>query len=323
MRDTLLTEKDIDILESYSEGYFYKILKHIREFIAKGVKEGRFTTREAEQDLEIALWVSYACNNIDEYEYYYTSVRWLSDVEDLASGCGVWYYRYSNALMYCGRLAEALVYAEKGVVEEPDYPWSWLQLARLRSHFGDQEGALAANSAGLALVPGDYEFLRQEKELQQGCSLEQLLNHYIYENDDRDLSEGLLDGTGKLNAISGVVLNQEVLGQIKDLMQIENWIPDTPYCSFRFPYDGRKIIGIFEMNEAAVSKLSLSWLEETLETLPQVDQIQREATSQEKGIPVEALLLDQVVFYRDQSIALHFDQSALKILKMPGTSVCS
>ncbi len=70
--------------------------------------------------------------------------------------------------MYCGRLTEALVYAEKGVLEEPDYPWGWLQLAKLRSHFGDKEGALSANNAGLALVPGDYEFLRQEQELLAG-----------------------------------------------------------------------------------------------------------------------------------------------------------
>ena len=100
-------------MESYSEGYFYKMLHYIRDFIDTGLKEKRFTQKEAEHDLQIALWVSYACNNIDEYEYYYTSVRWLADVEDLAQGCGVWFYRYSSALMYCGRLTEALVYAEK------------------------------------------------------------------------------------------------------------------------------------------------------------------------------------------------------------------
>lgn len=323
MKDTLLTEKDIEILESYSEGYFYKILQYIREFIDTGVKEGRFTANEAEHDLQIALWVSYACNNIDEYEYYYTAVRWLSDVEDLAAGCGVWYYRYSTALMYCGKLTEALVYAEKGVVEDPDYPWGWLQLARLRSHFGDSKGALAANDTGLALVPGDYEFLRQEQELKQGCSLETFLNHYICEDDDKDLGEGLLDDSRKLDAISGVVCNEKSLKEIKELLQIENWIPDLPYCSFRFPYGDRMIIGVFEMNQAAASKLSLSWIEETLETLPQVEEIQKKSISETNKIPMNALVLDQVIFYRNQSIELHFDQSALKILRMPTSATYS
>ncbi|MFR1803294.1 MAG: hypothetical protein ACLSWS_14820 [Faecalispora jeddahensis] len=31
-----------------------------------------------------------------------------------------WYYRYSVALMYCGRLEEALEYAEQGAQQEPD-----------------------------------------------------------------------------------------------------------------------------------------------------------------------------------------------------------
>ena len=31
MKDTLLTEKDIKTLESYSEGYFYKMLHYIRD----------------------------------------------------------------------------------------------------------------------------------------------------------------------------------------------------------------------------------------------------------------------------------------------------
>ena len=37
MKDTLLTEKDIKTLESYSEGYFYKMLHYIRDFIDTGL----------------------------------------------------------------------------------------------------------------------------------------------------------------------------------------------------------------------------------------------------------------------------------------------
>ncbi len=69
------------------------------------------------------------------------------------------------------------------------------------------------------------------------------------------------------------------LTAIKELLQATNWIPDMPYCSFRFPFDGNSLIGIFEMNEAAVSKLPLDWIRETLENLPAVEQIQKESES--------------------------------------------
>lgn len=305
---TLLTPADKQELESLSDGYFYDILQYIQDFISDGIEEKRFTKDEAEHDLEIALWVSYACNNIDEYEYYYMSTKWLADVEDQAGGCGVWYYRYSCALMYCGKLKQALHYAEKGVQEEPGYPWGWLQLAKLRSHFGDQAGALKANETGLALVPGDYEFLRQEEELEEGCTLEQLLNHYIYEDDDRDLHNGLLDDTEKLNAIAGVVLDKEKLRQIKSTLHLSNWAADLPYCSCLLPYEGRTITGVFEMNEAAVSKLDLDWLQETVSSLPDLAKLQQ---------PENKQALTQVIFYRNQSIELVFGQPQQNLFHAP------
>ena len=73
--------------------------------------------------------------------------------------------------MYCGQLEEALNYAEKGSQEDPDYPWIWLQLGKLRSHFGDKAGALEAVARGLALEPGDYEFLTLKKEIEAGCDV--------------------------------------------------------------------------------------------------------------------------------------------------------
>ena len=75
------------------------------------------------------------------------------------------------------RLEEALNYAEKGSQEDPDYPWIWLQLGKLRSHFGDKAGALEAVARGLALEPGDYEFLTLKKEIEAGAPLEQMEYH--------------------------------------------------------------------------------------------------------------------------------------------------
>ena len=152
----ILTPEDVEQLEAMHEGasgYFYKMLDYLEERIREGVRRGEFTQEEAGADLDVALWYSYACNNIDEYEYYYRAARWMpaSEAAARAAGCGMWYYRYSCALLYCGRLEEALDYARKGVETEPEYVWGWLQLGKLRSHFGDREGALEAVERGLAL----------------------------------------------------------------------------------------------------------------------------------------------------------------------------
>ena len=44
------------------------------------------------------------------------AAQWMAASEGSAEAarCGMWYYRYSCALLYCGRLEEALAYAEKG-----------------------------------------------------------------------------------------------------------------------------------------------------------------------------------------------------------------
>ena len=312
MQKSLLTETEIAKMERFCEGtsgYFYQMLEYIFDWMETGIEEGRFTRKRAEHDLEIALWIAYACGNIDDYEHYYMSMMWLRDVEDLAAGCGVYYYRYSCALLYCGKLKEALAYAEKGVQEEPEYPWGWLNLARLRSHFGDQHGALEANSRGLALVPGDYEFLRQEEELKRGCTLEEMEMHYIAEEDDRQLLSGALGEQveqNKLSAISGIVCDEEKLEKIKQMLQAENWEADQPYCTFTFCHGDVCLEGMFRMNEAAVSKLSPAWIRGVLDTLDLRDQEERQNVAQQEALDADQLILCQVVWERDYTVTMRY-----------------
>ena len=49
-----------------------------------------------------------------------------------------------------------------------DSPWTWLQIAKLESHFGNKEGALEAVKQGLDLVPDDYEFITLQREITEG-----------------------------------------------------------------------------------------------------------------------------------------------------------
>ena len=292
-RETLLTQENIDTLNSFQtdhSGYFYQMLDYLHEVMEAGVEEGRFTEEEAREDCEIANWYAYASNNIDDYEHYYNVILWMPSSEKNAAGCGSWYYRYACALMYCGKLEQALTYAERGVKEEPEYPWGWLQLARLRSHFGDWRGAFAANEEGLRLVPGDYEFLRQEEELKKGYSLDMLEYHYIDEENDKELLEGRVkEANEKLEAIAGIVCDEENLKKIKRLLQPEEWEPDEPYCCFKFVVQGNRVDGVFRMNEAALSKMDARFVAKQLERM-------------EKERIHEIYTLQTVLFNRDKSV---------------------
>lgn len=104
-------------MESFDDGasgYFGKMIQWLDNFIEQGIQEGRFTEKQARQDLQIALWYSFAYNNLDSYRCYCKAAEWMKDSEQNAKGCAAWYYRYSVALMYCGKLNEAMEYAEKG-----------------------------------------------------------------------------------------------------------------------------------------------------------------------------------------------------------------
>ena len=139
----VLTAEDVAALEELCgdvSGYFYKMLDYLDQRVRDGVRQGEFTEEQARGDLDLALWYAYACNNIDDYDYYYKAAQWMPASEPAAeaAGSGIWYYRYACALMYCGRLEEARHYAETGVSLDPEYPWGWLETGKLRAHFGDR-----------------------------------------------------------------------------------------------------------------------------------------------------------------------------------------
>ena len=265
---SLLSPEDIETLQSFEDGYsghFGRMRQWIEEFVEKGVQERRFSEKQARQDLQIALWYSFACNNLDEYLSYYRAARWMKDSEPNAAGCGTWYYRYSTALMYCGRLEEALEYAEKGAREQPEYPWIWLQLGRLRAHFGDKAGALEAAWNGLALEPGDYEFQTLEREIYAGATLEQMEWHWIDPKTDQQLQAGEAEAeeiAEKQCAIACIRVNEAGLADFYQLFHPEqcDYVKNDPDCRFSYMVQGHPVQLSFRMNEAGLSKLGTDWL---------------------------------------------------------------
>ena len=276
--------KKLEAMDDGRAGYFYKMLHYLESYIKNGIVKGNFTREEARANLDIALWYAYACNNIDAYEYYYRTAQRMPAAAANAAGCGTYYYRYAVALMYCGRLDDALCTAERGVCEDPDYPWTYLQLGKLRAHFGDRAGALDAVQKGLSLVPDDHEFLTLAREIEEGASIEQMSCHWIDPAFDEELQEaaasgetrGLRDGVDadgelydKQRAIACMTVNEAGLAYFRQLFRPDpkNYERNAPYCSFDYTIGDTSVRLVFHMNEAGLSKRSPAWLRTQKERL--------------------------------------------------------
>lgn len=303
-KQSLLSAQDIEILQSYDEGingYFGKMLRYLEDFIDKGIDSGKFTEQEAKEDLEIALWYSFACNNIDQYIFYYKAMEWMPFSEKNAKGCGTWYYRYSCALMYCGFLDKALSYAEQGTAEEPEYPWIWLQVGKLRSHFGNKQGALEAAEKGLQLMPDDYEFMNLKKEILEGASLEKMIFHWIDPEYDKELHKDNEDNFDfKYRTVSCVVLNTAGLKAVKKLFRFADWKINGPYCSGIYYVQKHKFEVVFAMNEAGVSNMNYYWLKLQKEMIDSSQWLEYRLENGETGI------LATIIFSLNYEITLFY-----------------
>ena len=295
---SLLSAEDIEILKSFDEGtsgYFGKMLQWLEDFIKSGVEERRFSEKQAHQDLQIALWYAFACNNLDDYIHYYQAAEWMKDSEKNAAGCATWYYRYSVALMYCGRLEEAHSYAEKGAAEEPDYPWIWLQVGKLRAHFGNKTGALDAVKQGLKLEPGDYEFLTLQKEITAGATLEQMLCHLIYPDADQMLQQGLgEDADEKQRALACIRVDKAGLSEFYELFRPEQYSyeKNSPCCELQYPVKEHIVELSFRMNEAGLSKMGSDWLRQLKEQLDSGEWLTHTPEGEPEGT-LQAVFIDQ------------------------------
>ena len=295
---SLLSAEDIETLAAFDEGvsgYFGKMLGWLQDFIQNGVEEGRFSEKQAHQDLQIALWYAFACLNLDDYIHYYRAAEWMKDSEKNATGCATWYYRYSVALMYCGRLEEALEYAERGAKEEPDYPWIWLQVGKLRAHFGDKSGALDAVKQGLKLEPGDYEFLTLKKEIKAGATLEQMEYHWINPDADRTLQQGLdEDADDKQCAIACIRVDEAGLAEFYELFHPERYSykKNSPCCEFQYPVKEHLVELSFRMNEAGLSKMGTVWLRQLKERLDSGEWLTHTPEGEPEGI-LTGVFVDQ------------------------------
>ena len=83
--------EELDALDDGTSMYAWRVEHLIDEKIAKGIAEGRFTEEEAAEDLEAALRLSYALNNMDSYVKYVRAVKVLRRAEKNAAGSGAYW----------------------------------------------------------------------------------------------------------------------------------------------------------------------------------------------------------------------------------------
>ncbi|MDD8048499.1 MAG: suppressor of fused domain protein [Thomasclavelia sp.] len=259
----LKEDENSKIMAVAEDGYFYKARSMLFEYLEDGLSKNEFTIEQAYHDLDVVLLLAYCNNNIDDYNYYVNTIIWMLRSQDVAKGSGTFYYRLACALIYTNRLDDAMYYSKKGIEEDPTYPWSYLELASLKAHFGDKKGALKAIDKGLELVPGDYEFLTRKKDIEEDKDLMDMMFHYIKEEDDN-----LLHGTDeelrleKMKAVSTVLLNADRLIAIKKLLNVHGWMKENweigegkPNCTCLLEVDGKLVDTTIELNEAGVSNI--------------------------------------------------------------------
>lgn len=301
-RTGILGPDDIKTFESFIEedsGDFKGLLESIAKTIADGLDAKRFNEDDVHSDLEIALWISYACLNIGDYEHCYTSCEWLSRVENQASGCGQWFYRYANSLMYCGKPRLALEYVLRGVSEEPAYPWNWLTLGRLRSHYGDRDGALAAAKKGLELMPADPEFGLLVRDIEEGTPLEVMevrpdpadpapqSVEFAFESNDPSLA-------AKAEAVMGIVVDTKALQEIKKVLGPSGWIADHPYCTFMKEGPRGQVMVTLAMDEAYLSKMPADRLRNIVGSIPGMEAAARKMLPPDRqNAPLYGLTIDR------------------------------
>ena len=217
----VLMAEDVAALEELCgdvSGYFYKMLDYLDQRVRDGVRQGEFTEEQARGDLDLALWYAYACNNIDDYDYYYKGCP-----VDARLGTGGGGGRERDLVLSLRLRPDVLRPLGGGPalcgdrrVPGPGYPWGWLETAKLRAHFGDASGALEAVDRGLALVPGDYEFTTLRQEIQEGRTLEEMEFHWIDPECDAVLQAGGDENEAeKRLSIAGICCDPENLAAIK------------------------------------------------------------------------------------------------------------
>lgn len=178
----IITKEAEEVLESF------EYLDDILDYLNKLQDENGYTDEEMDNDLEVALWRAYVLNNYDDFKAFALSEKILKKVEAEGINSGLWCYRYSCAIMYMKKFEEALKYSIRGTEVEPDYPWGWLQLARLYYKFKMIDEAYKAIEKGLELVPGDYEFLTLIDDIKNDRGFGIASSHYINPEVDQDES---------------------------------------------------------------------------------------------------------------------------------------
>ena len=131
---------------------------------------------------------------------------------------------------------------------EPDYVWGWLQLGKLRSHFGDTAGAPGRSGAGAGPGAGDYEFTTLAREIREGRSLEEMEYHWIDPEQDRRLQAGEAEEgemADKRLAIACILCDRANLEAVKAALGVTEWEADAPYCTFTMPYGEGTVQGRF------------------------------------------------------------------------------
>lgn len=182
-KNSILTENLYLMMENLgNESYLNAVLA----LLTYGIEAGFYTRAELEKDLDCSLFYAYALININSADSYRESERLLAKTEKEGIKNPIWCYRYSVSLMYNRKYLRSYEYAKKCAEADADYPWGYLQLARISYKLEKIDESLQAVAKGLELVPGDYEFTTTKQEIEEKRPFREMLGHYIDQEADQE-----------------------------------------------------------------------------------------------------------------------------------------
>ena len=176
-------------MEDGSSGYFYKMLSYLNKYIKNGIIKGgsharrRIVTATLRCGMPTHATMSICTPTTTER---YSGCRTPSRMR---TGAGRGTIATPSPSCTAAIWKRRLRMPRRERARSRTIRWCYLQLGKLRAHFGDRDGALDAVRQGLSLVPGDREFLTLEREIEEGATIEQMCFHWVDGAYDEELQQ--------------------------------------------------------------------------------------------------------------------------------------
>ncbi|MEI3363600.1 MAG: hypothetical protein V8R75_14285 [Oscillospiraceae bacterium] len=183
--------------------------------------------------MELALWYAYACNNLDEYRFYYRAAQWMPSLASSGRGgaerCLVLPLRLRLDVLRSSGRARKL--RRPALLWIRNTPGGWLEVGKLQGPIFRTRRVLWMRSGGASpwcqatmSSPPSAVKLRRVAGF---C--EEMEFHWIDPDCDSRLQSGEMDAaeSDKRLSVSGICCDRSNLAALKEALHLTDWEADA------------------------------------------------------------------------------------------------